>query len=370
MILSEYESRLPRPLVAKIDVAIRKAVEGALARPLRPGYTNIALMDAQMLVWAGDRLGERAWVEAGDAMGREVYRLFKVHDAFEEYNSPTYYGPDIYALGLWQAYCPSQQLQQMGAEMEALLWRDVAQFYHAGLRNVAGPYDRSYGMDMRRYVALLGAWIWLVTGREDAPFPDVNRGFAHAGDFCFGPLVAILGPRVPAEVIPHLLAFQGERCVARVIGDSPRRTVTAWLGERMMIGAEHTSLADIGQGQFHPATIHWQAGSRRVGWVRLLYTGPVDAVASPQRLEITGSGPLTFLIEAPCIQVDLVKPEHWRLPWLEVAVTAVTGVQASAPGVVEAAVAAATGGEQVLVRYAPEGEAGQQVRVTLDVSFR
>ncbi len=369
VVLSEYGGRLPRPLVAQIDVAIRKAVEGALARPLRPGYTNIALMDAQMLAWAGGRLGERAWVEAGEAMGREVYRLFKVHDAFEEYNSPTYYGPDIYALGLWQAYCPSQQLRQMGAEMEALLWRDIARFYHAGLRNVAGPYDRAYGMDMRRYVALLGEWIWLITGREGAPFPDVNpaaygrrRRFAHAGDFCFGPLVAILGPRVPAEVIPHLLAFQGERSVARVVGDSPRRTVTAWLGERVMIGAEHTSLCDIGQSQFHPATIHWQAGGLparqlRVGWIRLLYTGPVDAVAGPHRLEVTGSGPLAFLIEAPCILADLVKPEHWRLPWLEVQ------VRASAPGVVEAA------GEQVLVRYAPQGEAGQQVRVTLDVSF-
>ncbi len=142
VILSEYEESLPRPLIDKIDAAIRKAVEGALARHLTARYTNIALMDAQMLVYAGDRLGEHPWIEAGEAMGREVHRLFKLHDAFEEYNSPTYYGTDVYALGLWQAYCPSPQLQQMGAEMEEVLWRDIARFYHAGLRNVAGPYDR------------------------------------------------------------------------------------------------------------------------------------------------------------------------------------------------------------------------------------
>lgn len=382
VILSEYEEELPRTLVAKMEVGIRKAVEGALVRPLVARYTNIALMDAQMLVWAGNRLGERAWIEAGEAMGREVHRLFMLHDAFAEYNSPTYYGTDIYALGLWQVYCPSPQLRQMGAEIEELLWRDIALFYHAGLRNMAGPYDRSYGMDMCRYVALLGAWIWLITGREDAPFPDVacsaqTDSFAHAADFCFGPLVAILGPRVPADVIPHLKAFQGERCVERVIGDSPnagaaglRRTATAWLGEKAMIGAEHTSLSDIGQSQFHPATIHWRAGPGQVGWVRLLAARPVDAVASPYRLEVTGSGSLVFQIDAPWRQVAAVQPDHWQLPGLEVRVVA------SAPGEIVEAGEAGFGpafapvqvegvGRQVLVRYAAAD--GQKVRIVLDL---
>ncbi len=249
----------------------------------------------------------------------------------------------------------------MGAEMEAVLWRDIARFYHAGLRNLVGPYDRAYGMDMRRYVALLGEWIWLITGREKAPFPDVNSRFAHAADFCFGPLVAILGSRVPPEVIPHLLAFGVEHCVERVIGDSPRRIATAWLGERVMIGAEHTSLGDIGQSQFHPATVHWQAGAGRIGWARLITTQPVDAVASPHRLVVTGSGQLAFQVDAPQsdgtlpdIQASLVQPDHWQLPGLEVRVTA------SAPGVVE------TADEQVLVRYT--GEAGQEVRIALDLS--
>jgi len=356
VILSEYESRLPRGPVERIDLAIRKAVEGALARPLRPGYTNIALMHAQMLIFAGDRLGERAWVERGEAMGREVCRLFRLHDAFEEYNSPTYYGTDMYALGLWQVYCSSPELRKMAAEMEAVLWRDIAQFYHAGLRNVAGPYDRAYGMDLCRYVALLGEWIWLVTGRENAPFPDVSGRFAHAADFCFGPLVAILGARVPPEVIPHLRAFQGERCVEHILDDAPRRIARAWLGERVMVGGEHTSLRNIGQSQFHPATIHWQAGARRVGWVRLLCTGPVDAVAGPLRLVVTGPGQLTFLMDAPGIQATLVTPERWQLPGLEVR------VEASVPGAIKSA------GEQVLVRYA--GEVGQEARVVLDLSVK
>ena len=357
VILSEYQEMLPGPLVEKIDIAIRKAVEGTLARGLTARYTNIALMQAQMLVYAGDRHRERGWIEAGEEMGREVHRLFELHDAFEEYNSPTYYGTDIYALGLWQAYCSSRHLQRWGAGMEEALWRDIAQFYHAGLKNVAGPYDRSYGMDMRRYVALLGEYIWLITGREEAPFPDLNAPLGHAGDFCFGPMVAVRPPRVPADAAVHFRSFQGERCVEHLLAGDPLRTATAWLAERVMIGAEATSLRDIGQGQFHPATIHWRlprGASKDAGSVRLMAVRPVDAVASPHRLAVTSLGPVSFLIALPGLSQSEGNPatsvtsEHWPLPGLEVR------VQAPAPGTVED-----LGEGRILVRYGLDWEAGE-----------
>jgi hypothetical protein len=256
IILIEYEHQLPRSLVDKIDIAIRKAVEGALQRGLKAIYTNIALMNAFMLCFAGSRLNESAWVEAGEAMAKEIHRLFKLHDTFEEYNSPTYYGPDLYALAEWRVYSTSPLLRQLGAEMEALLWMDVARFYHAGLGNLCGPFDRSYGMDMRRYVALLGEWIWLITGRHQAPFPSLDGPFAHSADFCFGPCIAILGALVPGDVQSHLFAFQGERQVERVISDSPHRVATAWLAPDIMIGAEDTTGARQGSPQFHPGTVY------------------------------------------------------------------------------------------------------------------
>ena len=44
-------------------------------------------------------------------------------------------------------------MRSMGADMEASLWNDIADFYQPSLRNISGPYDRSYGMDMESYVA-------------------------------------------------------------------------------------------------------------------------------------------------------------------------------------------------------------------------
>ncbi len=316
ILLLEYQEQLPRELTHKIDVAIRQAVEGALARNLPASYTNIALMNAFMLCFAGDRLGEPAWFKWGQNMALEIYRLFKLHDTFEEYNSPTYYGVDLYALALWRVYASSPLLRKLGAEMEALLWADIAQFYHAGLRNLDGPFDRSYGMDMRRSVALLGEWIWLATGQAQAPFPRLDQPFAHAGDFCFAPCAACLGTKVPPEAAPHLHAFQGERRVERVISDSPRRVATAWLGPDIMLGAQHTSGEKPGHAQFHPATAHWKIGPDDIGWIRLAHSEPVDARAGANKLEIEGTGELVFRICAP--PAETLRLEHWSLPGLQV----------------------------------------------------
>jgi len=311
---------LPHPLVDKVDIAVRKAVEGALKRGLKATYTNIALMNAFMLCFAGDRLNERAWVEQGQMMAKEIYRLFKLCDTFQEYNSPTYYGPDLYALAEWRVYGSTPLLRQLGAEMEALWWMDIARFYHAGLHNLCGPFDRSYGMDMRRYVALLGEWIWLITGRDQAPFPSLDRPFAHSADFCFGPCVAILGAQAPGDAQSHLLAFQGERQVERVISDSPRRVATAWLAPDIMIGAEDTGGARSGSTQFHPGSVYWKIGADEVGWIRLCNVWPVDARAGANRLDISGAGEFYFQISAPDLDADLIKADGWQLPGLEVQV--------------------------------------------------
>ena len=320
IILLEYQDRLPHALVQKIDIVIPKAVEGALARRLRESYTNIALMNAFMLCFAGNRLGQPAWIEHGEHTAKEIYRLFKFHDTFEEYNSPTYYGVDLYALALWREYSMSPLLRQLGAEMEALLWTDIAQFYHAGLRNLSGPFDRSYGMDMRRYVALMGEWIWLVAGQVQAPCPPLDRPFAHSADFCFGPCAAILGAQVLPEVAPHFLAFQGERQVERVISDSPYRLATAWLGQNIMLGAEHAGNTRRGYPQFHPATVYWKIGADDVGWIRLLHSEPVDVRASKNRLDIVGAGEWVFQVCAPNAQADAIQVDLWQLPNLTVQV--------------------------------------------------
>ncbi|MBI4790505.1 MAG: hypothetical protein HY782_26040 [Chloroflexi bacterium] len=312
LVLLEYPEQLSPVLIQRMDAAIRRAVDGALARGLSAAYTNIALMHAFMLCFAGKRFYEPLWFEEGERMAREVYRLFQQHGGFAEYNSPTYYGVDLYALALWRSYpALSPVLAQLGGEMETILWRDVAQFYHAGLRNLAGPYDRSYGMNMLDYVSVIGIWLRLATDKAIAPFPDTDQPFEHEHDIGFVPPIAFIGAQIPEDALAHFRAFRGERQIERVVADAPRRVATAWLGEDRMIGAEFTSRTPPPSNQLHPATIHWRIDADHIGWVRAFYLEPVDARAGKNRLEISTTSEIAFLVHAPGASIER---NVWRLP--------------------------------------------------------
>lgn len=293
LILGEYSERLEAAQIVRIDRAIRLAVEGEPAERCPASYTNIALMKAALLTWAGERYGEAAWVAYGEAFGQAVYDLFQQTGAYDEYNSPTYYGVNLYALAFWRRYARSEKLAEMGAAMEAALWRDIGRYYHPGLGNICGPYTRSYGMDMPRYGALLGLSIWLGVGREEAPFPAEAGIFDHSHDFIFGPPFALVGTEIPADVLPDFRRFSGERTIRQPIATEPERIATAWLSEELMIGAESTPLDDYAffkpSDQFHPATIHWRTPGGGIAWLRLRHIGPVDATAAPNSLTIAGT---------------------------------------------------------------------------------
>jgi len=293
----DHAERLPAGQVAEIRTALRRAAEGTLARAVSAEYTNIALMCAFLLDWLGECMGEAKWCATGLELGRAVVDGYRETGAFPEHNSPTYYGVDLYGLALWRARAASPQLRSWGQEIEAALWRDLARFYHAGLRNLCGPYTRAYGMDMTRYVGSLGTWIapWSLPGC--APLPTLGDAVDHAHDFGELLLSARLGSRPPDDVVAVLRTFDRERRVEQVISDGPRRVATAWLAEDVMLGGEHTGARSI-HWQHHPATMHWRRGDGGIGWLRIVTPAPVDAVAEPGVLAIEVHSGLRWLREA------------------------------------------------------------------------
>jgi hypothetical protein len=326
LVLLEYESRLPAPLTSRIEAVLRTAVVGTLARDLDPSYSNIALMSAFLRGFAGHRFGETAWLDDGQRLVDGILRRFRASRALDEYNAPTYYGVDLYALGLWRKYGWSREVRQAGAELEAGLWREIARFYHAGLRNLAGPYDRSYGMDMRRYVATIALWIWLATGAHKAPLPNLDQPFEHAWDLGMAPVVSVVGVRIPADARRHLLAFSGPRRIRRAITAEPARTATAWLGPTVMIGAEDSGGTRPPKPQYHMATIHWLTSALEVGWIRLRHELPFDGTAEPGRLLLRCNRDralevaFSFEVSAPSVERAAIAEHQWCLPGLTVLV--------------------------------------------------
>jgi hypothetical protein len=322
LLLIEYEDRVPAADRARIDASLTRAVEGELRQGrLVPTYTNIALMHGFLQGYAGQRLHRDDWVRASEAWLESVYTAFAPHESFEEFNSPTYYGVDLYGLALLRRHGSTPRLRELGATMEAALWNDIARFYHAGLRNLAGPFDRTYGMDMPHYVSLTGVWLRLALPAAEAPLPAPGPVMDHGNDFNFTPCFALLGIEIPASAASHFSRFTGERQLTRPIGDG-RRVATAWLDRDIMIGAESTSLSRDTRGptaQFRPATIHWRSRENEVGWIALVQSPRVNARASRNRLAIHAIGDNTLRIAVPSgVEPAQITRERWNLPGLVV----------------------------------------------------
>lgn len=349
--LADHEDAIPAELtdalVASIDLAVRGEPPGRIA----PWYSNIALMKAWLDVTHGTRTGRPELVAAGEAFAADVVELFERHGAFAEYNSPTYYGIDLYALRLWRTRSTSSPpLREWGARIEAALWDDVARFHHAELRNLAGPWSRSYGMDMTAYLGGLGLFTWSALGRELAAIPDLDAPFAHSHDLFKGACVAALGvDMTPAAEAAHR-GFTGPRLVCRQITSEPDRVATAWLESGLAVGAEGGGGISA-WGQFHPAVVQWLAPDGSVAWLRLRHRAPVAAEAGERRLTVRcephpvhGPQPTSIEVRAPGLTPAAMAGDRWELPGLTI------GVEADA----EVASVDQTAADLVVVRYEPQ----------------
>jgi len=326
LMLEQQSDRLAPELRARMLDAIQRAEESELTvGRAEPYHTNIKLMHGFLVGWAGKRVGRADWVAKSEELIADTRAEFAQHETFDEYNSPTYYGVDFYGLALCRRYGATESIRTAATEMEAGLWRDVGRFYHAGLKNMCGPYDRAYGLDMRRYVSLTGAWMGLVLPAELTPLPDHGKPMDHGHDFGATPLYVALGAQVPGAVLESFHRFTGARQLERVI--TPERTATAWLGERTMIGGESTQRSRAAgpttrYQQFVPATIHWQIGANDVGSIGLRVCPRVDARAAEGNLSIaTERGDATFRIAAADLETARIQTTQWQLRNLRVDVT-------------------------------------------------
>lgn len=319
IILLEYPDRIPAELQPRMIQAIDDAVAGEMKQGrLAPTYTNPALMYGFLWMFAVERGNRPEWRAQAQQWQDTVYGLYKQHDAFFEYNSPTYAGVDFFALALWRDYGFTPEMRTRGEEMEAGLWRATADLYNANLRNVSGPYDRSYGMDMQSYVSVTGVWLRTVLDADKAPLTGFdNPPVDHVDDLFFTPPIVVLDTRIPADALKSFRRFQDEHQVRRPIAD--KRIATAWIGKELIYGGEitgHTKDVDA-HSQFHPVTVQWQAPGK-IGWIQLTRCPMIDAEATKNGITISANGDVSFRIFAPNVAAPNAKTNEWTLPGLTV----------------------------------------------------
>ena len=119
--------------------AIDRSIDGEIKEGrLVPSYSNIALMYGFLWDFAAVHDKRDDWKKQSTDWTESVYSLFKKYDSFFEYNSPTYYGVDLYGLALWRDYGSTERIRKIGSEMESILWKDIASFYEPSASQYLG----------------------------------------------------------------------------------------------------------------------------------------------------------------------------------------------------------------------------------------
>ncbi|KAJ5447366.1 hypothetical protein N7445_002187 [Penicillium cf. griseofulvum] len=320
--LNDYGHLLPRATVAKVEKSLHIAAKGDLYRVggvngdnSYPCYSNPWLMRTIFHNWVGARVGDANLTQSGEMFAQEIYDLWSMHHTLSEFNSPTYAGVAMWALALWNQYATKESsLKKYGPEMLEASWNELAQLYNANLKNLAGPWDRSYGYDMKEYASLVGAVIWGVVGRKHAPVPQQNLGMFHQDDLAFYPLFALSMPTMvktlSEKAKASLLKFPGEHVYTSQAFSPPfdtyPRNITAWMSKDVTIGAEMIAEKLVGgpsinPSQFSPAVIQWAIDEQRIGCISHWVTeSSIHAVAAPRSLHISypnatsAHGPISF----------------------------------------------------------------------------
>ncbi|MDE1177989.1 MAG: hypothetical protein PW789_15525 [Edaphobacter sp.] len=321
LILIEYPERIPASVALNMYKAIDTAITGEMKQGrLKPSYSNIALMYGALWDFAANHDNNDEWKQKSSAWIREVSRLYHLYNSFEEYNSPTYYGTDLFGLALWRSYGSTAEIREAGRNIEGHLWDDIADFYQPGLRNIAGPYDRSYGMDMETYVAYTGVWMRALLPADKAPLPIPDANTDHLGDLWFAPHIAVLGANPSAAALAKMTTFSGEHMVRRQITDD--RSATAWIGNKIILGGEDTKLTKDAphDTQFHPATAQWRIPTGSIGWFYVWQSPKINVDVDHTTMTIATDGTITIRLKAEGTKLEDLTATKWTLPGLTVAI--------------------------------------------------
>lgn len=319
IIRQQYSQLLPPEIQKEIETGLIHAAKGAMKRDVTPHYSNIALMSAFLMNYVGTAFKLDALQKAGLQKARAIFRLYQSHQTFSEYNSPTYYGVTLIGMALWRELAADPELKAMGQTLERSFWHEVATVYNPNLRNMPGPYFRGYGMDMQRYVSIMGMWIALAVDTETlAPIPSgIGPKYGEMGNLA---PIFNLGLSIPKADLAALRRFSGPHFISRTVpntykGDSLKR-VTIMVGNDWMMGGLWGNRR--AWGQVKTGTLHWKMPDGEVGWLLVPGDGNTNVRVDKTRMQVYLANPdaktLMCYIYAKNTPTTAFSATGWALP--------------------------------------------------------
>ncbi len=144
VILTEAPERLPGGLRGDLQAALGHAAMAIFRRNVQPGYTNICVMGAGVCAAAGEILDNALLL----AYGRRRLEAFVAHTRFHgglnEYNSPTYTFVALHECERILQVVQDPGTREAAETLRRMIWQFLAERYHPGTQQLAGPHSRAY----------------------------------------------------------------------------------------------------------------------------------------------------------------------------------------------------------------------------------
>jgi hypothetical protein len=247
-----HRAVLPDDLIEGIDTALRRCVAGEPDDRIPRWYTNPNLMHAWLQGHVAASTGDlelRAAAHARLAVPME--RLLRYGD-LDEYNSPTYDGVDLLAIGLWAMHPPTDGFADAAATMLPAIGARMSRLYHPRFGTSCGPYIRAYGLDPTTYVSLSGLLSSVCGEAAETVLPaTITADTVHVHDLYFLPLFEHLAPAIR----PHLSfrAVTSERHHVQRFRDSVAQSL---LRPELAVGWDSGRRHEASIDQYVPFTAH------------------------------------------------------------------------------------------------------------------
>ncbi len=138
-----HRDSMPPAAREKLRAILDPAVIAALRHHVRTGYTNIALMSAGNLIVLGEGLNRPEVADEGYKRLQEIFDL-TAQTGIVEYLSPTYYGVDLNALQLMDAFIQRPSGQRQARALLEYVWTEIAANFWWANQRLCGPHSRDY----------------------------------------------------------------------------------------------------------------------------------------------------------------------------------------------------------------------------------
>jgi len=144
VMLTDHGPVLSESLIQAMRTSLSHAAKAIQKRNVGPSYTNIAIMGGGVCAAAGEILGDAELLDYGRQRLQRVAAHTAHHSGFNEYNSPTYTMVALAECERTLHLVRDPATREATESLWRVAWQTIADSYHPGTGQWAGPHSRSY----------------------------------------------------------------------------------------------------------------------------------------------------------------------------------------------------------------------------------